>query len=63
MSNGYSEKTTQIVGKMKFTVISNFKAEGHSPQDKISNLLHRETGLKRLDKASTARYNELANAG
>lgn len=59
------EQTTQTIGKTRAIVISNFKTSGHSPQDKISNLLHREAGINRanrFDKAGQARYNNKVNA-
>ena len=59
------EQTRQTVSKMNFIIISNFKPTGHSAQDKISDLLRREAQKKSenaLDKASSARYNEMANA-
>jgi len=46
MDSAKSEQTTQIIGKTRFIVVSKFKADGLSVEDKISRLLQREAKTK-----------------
>jgi len=46
MDSVKSEQTTQTIGKIRFIVVSKFKADGLSVEDKISWLLQREAKTK-----------------
>ena len=46
MDSVKSEQTTQTIGKTRFIVVSKFKADGLSVEDKISRLLQREAKTK-----------------
>ena len=59
-----NEQTSQVIGKIKFIVTSNFKTTGNSPDEKLRNLLKREAQTnyaKGLDKARQARYTTTVN--
>jgi len=63
---GCTEETHQTIGKTNYIVVSHFNASGRCAKDNITNLLQREAqnlSGNSLDKASQARYTELANAG
>jgi len=65
MVNVHTGQTTQTIGRINFVVTSNFKAKGHSVEDKLSTLVRREAEIKsanRLDNALGVRYTPRANA-